>query len=101
MKINYLELYHLLDKNKLDIFEYDIVLLDVQLLILGNTHRNKELACQKQAKLVDRVPLLLTNFNSNLIVNLNLYHEDKQNFSAEDLHLVTVHHQHPVEYLLA
>ena len=50
-----LELYHLLDKNKLDIFEYDIVRLDVQLLILENKHQNKELVYQKQAKLVDPV----------------------------------------------
>ncbi len=55
MKIKDLELYHLLDRNKLDIFEYDIVLLDVQLLILENKHRNKELVYQKQAKLVDQV----------------------------------------------
>jgi hypothetical protein len=55
-----LELYHLPDRSKLDIFEYDIVLVDVLLLILGSTHRNKELVYQKQAKLVDQV-LRLSN----------------------------------------
>jgi hypothetical protein len=54
-KLEDLELYHLQDRNKLDIFEYDIVLVDVQLLILENKHRNKELVYQKQAKLVDQV----------------------------------------------
>ncbi len=62
MKIKDLELYHLLDRNKLDIFEYDIVLLDVQLLILENKHQNKELVYQKQAKLVDRVLHLFSKF---------------------------------------